>query len=290
MSFRPGFVHYATFPEARSGPALRESVAAVLDAGFRVVEVSSTIDRGALAEAARAIQARGGTVFLSAGPEFVRTPRSLCTLNVEERLATVGRVRELVELARDIGAANLMLVSGADPGPATRETARAAFVDSARRVAGFASAGSRITFETFARERAPAQLLGPSADALAALDDAGGDLGVTIDLCHLRQLGEDLRTSARALARRSTHIHLSTCVIQAGHPLDGDQHPSFSEPGIALSLEDARSAVAAAGISGSVLSVEIRRHHGEEPSAFLRECVRWWETAAGAAIGKGMSQ
>jgi sugar phosphate isomerase/epimerase len=284
VGLRPGFVHYATFPDVRTPEQLVDAIALVLDNGFKVVELSSMLGPALLERAAQVIRERAATLFLSAGPEFVRTRRSLCDVRVDARVATVRRVWELIDLAAALGAENLMLVSGADPGPDQRATARAALVDSMQRIAeyGRARPAPRITLETFARERPPAQLLGPTAETLALLDAVGAaELGVTIDLSHLVQLGEDVGPAAASLAPRSTHVHLSTCVLASGHPLDGDQHPSFNEPGIALSLDAAALAIRGLALGDGVVSVEIRRHHGEAAGAFVRECARYWRTAVG---------
>jgi sugar phosphate isomerase/epimerase len=283
VAMRPGFVHYATFPEVSTPEQLIDTVALVLDKGFEVVELSSLLGSALLERVAQVIRERAGTLFLSAGPEFVRTPRSLCDVRVDARMATVRRVWELIDLGAALGATNLMLVSGADPGPDQRATARAALVDSLRRIAEHARArrAPRITLETFARERPPAQLLGPTVETLALLDEVGvAEFGVTTDLSHLVQLSEDVGAATESLARRSTHVHLSTCVLANGHPLDGDQHPSFDEPGIALSL-DAAARVIRTLRGDAVVSVEIRRHHGEAADDFVRQCARYWRTAVG---------
>lgn len=122
---------------------------------------------------------------------------------------------------------------------------RAALIESLRAILEYAVArrGPRITLETFARDRAPAQFLGPTTDALAVREVVGDEVGFTIDLSHLVQLGEHVSSSVSALAPWSQHVHLSTCVLAAGHPLDGDQHPTFDEAGVALSITDGARAI-----------------------------------------------
>ena len=280
-------MHYAAFQSVDSPADFLDTIGLVLDQGFEVVELSSMLGRDRLERASELIKARGGTLFLSAGPEFVRTPRSLCDLRTDVRVATIQRAQELIELARSLGAANLMLVSGADPGMGDRVKARAALADSLRQIVEYARArpGPRLTLETFARERPPGQLLGPTTETLTLLDELGaGEVGVTVDLSHLVQLGENAETAATLLARRSTHVHLSTCVLASGHPLDGDQHPSFDEPGITLSLDAAAVALRAFAGTDAVVSVEIRRHHDELPDAFTRTCARYWRSAVGKPL------
>jgi len=295
---RPGFVHYATFPQAVTNDDVVATVKLVMDHGFQVVELSSAIAPAVLEAAASLIRRRGGAFFLSAGPEYVRTPRSLCDLRGAERASAVSRAIELLDLAASLGAENLMLVSGADAAPARRDTARAALIASLREVVAHRGPDApRITLETFARERAPAQLLGPSNETLELMDAVGSTgVGVTIDLAHLVQLGEDVPASATTLARLSKHIHLSTCILQSGHPLDGDAHPSFDEPGVTLSLAAAARAVDAVASAGSplgdalVVSVEIRRHHAEQSEPFVKACARYWASAAGARAPDGIGR
>lgn len=278
IAFRAGFVHYATFPDVAE---FEKSILAVLDAGFEVVEVSSMLTPKRLAHAAGLVRARGGALFLSAGPEFVRTPRSLSDVRAELREGALARAFELIDLAQDLGAENLMLVSGADQGAARRTAALSLLSESLTRIAERVQArgGPRVTVETFPRDRAPSQLLGPTADAVAALESVSSpQIGVTIDLSHLVQLGEDPSASAAALARFSSHVHLATCVLATGHPLDGDQHPTFHEPGIAFTLSAAASAIRGVQMGG-VVSVEMRRHHGESGEAFVRAAARDWQTA-----------
>jgi sugar phosphate isomerase/epimerase len=177
-------------------------------------------------------------------------------------------------------------VSGAEPWVEQRPEATAHLIESLREIADVARVrGVRVTIETFPRSRPPGQLLGPTSVALAVLEEVGAaELGLTIDLSHLVQLHEDVAESAQALATRSRHVHLSTCVMDFGHPLEGDQHPSFAETGIALSVEAAAHALTPLRDRVDVVSVEIRRHHAEPAEQFIPACASWWQTATGQVL------
>lgn len=284
VSARAGFVHYATFPDVSSRDELIETITLAMDARFEVIELSSRLGPALLSAGAETVRGRGGAVFISAGPEFVRTPRSLCETHEGARSDATRRALELVDLAAELGAENLMLVSGADPGPDLRSKARAALRRSVEEIAGHRTAATRITLEAFPRDSAPAQMLGPTTELLSMLDDLDSPrFGATVDLSHLAQLDEDVLTSVGLLARRSSHVHLSTCVIERGHWLDGDQHPSFDEPGVAVTLDVAANAVRALAARGgdTVISIECRRHNGEDGHSFVRTCAGYWERAVG---------
>ena len=278
----PGIVLYASFPASYEDEDvfLHSVEVAAADPYLEVIELF-TFFRSAAARVRDILRGSGKRIFLSAGPETVRSPDGVCAIDARARARALDAACRMLEQARELGAENLMLVSGPDPGPDDRAAAREALADSLATLCGLAAAPSPpvgISIETFARRRPPRQLIGPTREAVDLLDRVASghaNFGLTVDLSHLVQLGEDPERSLRALAGRVRHVHLSTCITRKGHELFGDRHPSFAHPDVALRLDEASAAVRLAvrelgdvdPSARPVVSVEIRPRAGEDPRA-----------------------
>jgi len=58
------------------------------------------------------------------------------------------------------------------------------------------------------------------------------NFGLTFDLSHALQMGEDPLASLLSIRSCCRHVHLANCVIRdRSDPLFGDKHPQFGHPG-----------------------------------------------------------
>jgi sugar phosphate isomerase/epimerase len=93
----------------------------------------------------------------------------------------------------------------------------------------------RLHLESFNNAGEPWLLMGPTARCLElARDVAKGhpNFGLTFDLSHALQMGEDALRSLLSIRRYCSHVHLANCVIRdRADPLFGDKHPPFGHPG-----------------------------------------------------------
>jgi sugar phosphate isomerase/epimerase len=288
LNVRPGIVFYAGLGDLVDPGQVDAALDVVLGAGFQVVELSTLMSESLLERASGRIERHGASLYMSAGPELGRAEFGLSDVSAPRRRRAVARVEELVDLSARLGAENLMLASGRCGTPCDRGQSLTSLRESLHAVADHAwgRAGSQlsISLESFAPQLPPHHLVGPTEELLEQLHDLGdGRIRVTIDVSHLVLLGEDVLSSVGLLASHSTHLHLATCVTASDHPLFGDMHPSFDEPGIALDLDAASGAVRHfAQLKGAVpvvVSTEVRRHHGEHVEGHVAQSAAALATA-----------
>jgi hypothetical protein len=282
--FQLGVVHYASFPECRDDDAIFWSSLERLlaDPVFDAIELHTFLPPSWLTRIRSGFEQGDKQLLLSAGPQLLKE-HGLCALNPSSRSSTLELCKRLIDLARDLSATGLMLISGKDPGPGDRDDARAALEESLNELCEYASVDAptlTLSLEAFARSSPPSQLIGPSVEASRLLDRVSatnGNFRLTVDLSHLAQLGEDPVTAIEGLGSRARHIHLSTCVVIPGHPLFGDLHPSFHTPDVAVTLQTAGQALAAASTASPademIVSVEVRPQ-GKEDSGQVFEQAR----------------
>ena len=276
-SFRLGLVHYASFPKCRDDEITfwTSFERLVADPDLGAIELYTFLLPGWLPRLRRAFESGGKQLLLSAGPQLLQEP-GLCALDPASRRAAIELCKRLIEMATEVSAASLMLISGKDPGPSHRPSAWAALEESLNELCQYATLGTnalRLSLETFARASPPFQLVGPTPEAAALADRVStthGNFRLTVDLSHLAQLGEDPVLSVKELGPRVRHLHLSTCVTIPGQPPSGDFHPSFHTDGVAVTLHDASKALAVAAKSSPheelIVSIEVRPQAGEDAS------------------------
>lgn len=294
---RPGIIQYASFPAAlQDRQVFWHGLDAILaDPYYAVVELSTLMAAADVPEVRRRLQAAGRLSYLSAGPQLLKVDPGLCGLDRAGRAEAVDLVRRLVDMAYELGALGLMLISGHDPGPAQRPAALQALAESLHTVAAYAreqqpQAPLTISLETFDQTTWHRQALGPTSEALRLLTVVGAEqpnFAMTIDISHLAQLGEDPVASVASLGARAGHLHMATCVVTPGHPLFGDQHPPFDAPGVAVDVATAGRAIGAAlaarraaGVAAPLtVSIEIKPLAGTDPDVVLRQTRRDLERA-----------
>lgn len=246
--FSLGLVHYAAFPEViqGKGPIVDTLRTVLCDNFFDAVELTWVHDEADKAAVAKLLPLSGCQTLFSGGPAFLIGGANLSALNQTERQAAVATACDLVDQALRFGAQSLMVISGPDPGPALRPAAKEALVLSLQTVAGYAAEKSNdnfmITIEPFDREIHRKQLLGPTIEAIEitrAVRAKTPNFGLTLDLSHMTQLGEDPIASLALAGDCLAHVHLANCVIaDPEHPLCGDHHPRFGHPDGEIDVTD----------------------------------------------------
>ena len=273
--FRLGVVHYASFPKCRDDEAIFWTTLERLlaDPALGAVELHTFLEAGWLKRISRAFEAHNRQLLLSAGPRLL-DEEGICSVDRTSRRSAVDLCMSLIDMAMEVSASSLMLISGKDPGSTKRSSAWAALEESLVELCEYArQAGPlRLSLETFARSSPPFQLVGPTVEAIPFADrisKSHKNFGLTIDLSHLAQLGEDPVASVQSLGARVRHLHLSTCLVTPGQAPAGDFHLSFGAPGVSVTLQDASRALAVAASSSDdevVVSVEVRPQAGEDAS------------------------
>lgn len=245
---RLGLCQFASFPGAGdTAEQVIGTMEPLLAGGFlTAIELFPLPDPGQRRHLAAALAERDLQVMFAAGRELLPYGHSLCANDPAMREAALAVVRPLIQQAVELGARNVLVVSGPDPGPEHQEAAAAALAESLVALARHAERCSPhqppvITLEHFDRTGQWRQFAGPSALAaqvVGAARDRGALVGITLDMSHVAQLDEDLAGATRRVAPYLVHAHVANAVVVPGHPLFGDLHVPFNTPGSAFRVAD----------------------------------------------------
>ncbi|WP_376743282.1 sugar phosphate isomerase/epimerase family protein [Ensifer canadensis] len=218
---------------------------------------------------------------------------------VEARKEALEKLKRLAETASGYGAAMLLLCTGPDTGPERRADAIRHFGETVEALCEHArrlrpERPMWITVEHFDRELDQKRLLGPTAETAALLADIRkrhGNVGMTLDLSHLVQLGEDIDDAVAAAGDLLIHAHVANCGLDRAVPETfGDSHCRFGAEGGAVSLGDVVRFLRALVRHGygerrvatrlPIVSVEMKTPQGETPELALAGGLRILEQAA----------
>lgn len=290
-----GVVHYALFPAASAGTgditATLEPI--VCDQTFGAVEITWVKDASVRRDVAQLLKYAGVQVMFSGGPPLFSEGYNLSSTVPAERKKAVEFTKQLIDMAYELGARNLLIGSGPDPGRASREAAIEAFLTSVDELCTHAIQCSPdrplvICLETFDQETHWRQLLGPTAVSAATMARArqvNPNCGLTLDMSHVAQLGEDLTDAVRDAGECLIHAHIANAVLVPGHPLYGDMHPHFFLPEGSYTPADIPRFLRILEETGfysrpcpygePVVSLEVKPQPFESPLAVLAGCKRY---------------
>jgi sugar phosphate isomerase/epimerase len=193
----------------------------------------------------------------------------------------------------------LLLCSGPDTAPDERPAAFDRFADVLSELCEHAARVRPadplwITLEHFDRELDQRRLVGPTVEAAALVRrvrQAHPNIGLTLDLSHLVQLGEDIDVAVEAARDVVVHAHVANCGLDRTVPTTfGDSHCRFGAPGGAVGVEDVAGflrALVRCGYGASTLptrmplvSVEMKTPEGEPPELAIAAGLRMLKRAA----------
>ncbi len=310
-----GVVHYALFPDACAGdwkgfgqtgqpevlgevlgapvrPASWDPAASLdlvlEDDAFGAIELTWIRDRDIRLSVARKLRESDIQVMFSGGPPFPGTGLSLSDVEEAGRRQAVLFANSLVDMACELGGRNLLVPSGPDPGEALRPAALQALIRSLNEVCEYARKGRPempvvVCLEPFDRDVDCRQLVGSTrlaAEVIGEVRESSGNCGITLDMSHVAQLGEDMAQAIGDAGDFLVHAHIANCVLDPASPLYGDKHPPFGVPGGVYTLDDAARYLDLLDRSGyfarpclygsPVVSIEVRP--GEtDPAQILKE-------------------
>ncbi len=289
-----GIVHYALYPAAGTGEGdLTHTYEPILqDSAFGAIEITWIKDARTRRKAERMLAGSNSQVMFSGGPPLLSSGLNLGSVGTSDRARAVSFAKMLIDMAYELGARNILISSGADPGGGGRDAAIEAFRRSLGELCAYAALQNpgrplTVCVEPFDREIHWRQLLGPTRLANDLMQRVRADFpncGLTLDMSHAAQLGEKLKDAIGAAAGSLVHAHIANCVLERGNPLFGDMHPPFDVPGGVYKEEDVRLYVKGLEDAGfftgpcpygkPVVSFEIRPPDGIKPAFVLDECKR----------------
>jgi len=196
---------------------------------------------------------------------------------------SLDRAKRFVDDAYEMGAPLQQVTGGPDPGPDGRAAARRRLVEFYARLCEHAISRRperplSLSIEPVDRDVQLKGLIGPTEEAVEVVEAVRRrwpNVGLTLDLSHILELGESPEQAVAIGKDYLDHIHLANTVLEPGHPLYGDQHPQFGVPHGVVDvpavarfltiLREANFFTPQAYGARPVVSVEVRPGPGQDP-------------------------
>ncbi|MDW9500510.1 TIM barrel protein [Sinorhizobium meliloti] len=299
--FGVGVVHGAAYA-GRPHDAIATTERFLLDPGIQAVEGAWQAAPEAEADLRNRLLWSGCDIVYVAGGLMRRQGIDPSAASQESRAQAIEGLKRLVETASGYGAAMMLLCSGPDTEPENRPEAIGYFAEAIAEICAHArhirpERPMWITIEHFDRELDQKRLLGPTAEAAAMirmLRQHHANLGMTLDLSHVIQLGEDIEAAVEAAGDVLIHAHVANCGLDRAVPATfGDSHCRFGAEGGAIGLDNVTRFLRALVRSGyghravatsmPVISVEMKTPQGETPELALASGLRVLRHAAARA-------
>jgi len=283
-----GIVHCMAYPQTLrgEGPIIETLERIASDEFFDAIEVTWIKDPGVRKEAASLLKSSGMTVCFAGQPPLLLSKLSLNDFEEEGRRKAVGLCKELVDMASELEAIRIAVLSGPDPGDGVRGEAKSLLIDSLIELCEYAGEkGLEVCLEAFDRDIAKRSLIGPSREAVEvakAVRSRCSNFGLMIDLSHLPLLGESPIEAASIVKGYLIAAHMGNCVLKdPSHPAYGDEHPRFGIEGGevgARELADFLSSLMAIGFLERsirpVVSFEVKPLPGESSEVVIANAKR----------------
>lgn len=240
-----GIVQFMAYPQAESPESYLHTISSIIeDEFFEAIEIKSPPDKETMKQVQRLFENSDILVGFSAHPVLIRNQGNLNAMKEEERQWAIELVKEAIDEAYQLGAKNLAIMSGKDPGPQYRERAVSHLVKSIQDICKYArSKGNlEILLEPFDHETDFHCLIGPAelaAEVAYEVRKVDPSFGLMVDLSLLPMLGETPKKALTTTKDYLKHAHIGNCLIcDLNHPLYGDKHPRFGYPGSEIDVPE----------------------------------------------------
>lgn len=283
-----GIVHFMAYPQLGGGEGPWAETAARIgrDPFFTAIEITHIADPDERAKVREVCRLAKLAVGFGAHPPILGHGLNINSLDEDERLAAVAQLEELIDEAIYMEAESFVVLSGKDPGAASREQALEALAASLGRLCAYSAdrGGPPVIAEAFDCEVDKCCLLGPAplAARVGEMVRAKHDnFGLMVDLSHIPLLNETPEQALRPVAEYLMAAHLGNAVTQPDMPGYGDYHPIFGTPGsvndVPEVLEFLRVLKDIGFLDGTkrpMVSFEIKPMDGQDPELVIANAQR----------------
>jgi sugar phosphate isomerase/epimerase len=240
-----GIVQFMAYPLVETKEEYLQSISSIIeDDFFSAIEIKSAPDNESGQQARQLFESAGMTVGYSAHPFLIRNQADLNSINIEERLRALDFMKMAIDEAYEMGAKNMALMSGKDPGPELREEAVGHLISSLQEMCIYAKSKGdlEILLEPFDHQTDFKCLIGPSQLAVRVAQEVrktDPTFGLMTDLSHLPMLNESPAKALHTTRDFLKHVHMGNCVMRdRNHPLYGDKHPRFGYNGSEIDVPE----------------------------------------------------
>lgn len=241
-----GTVHFKAFPQCTlgTGPIVETIRKIAEDSFFTAIEVGWIKDIKVRAEAAKVLESSHLVVAYGCQPALFSQKLNLNALKPKERQRAVNQVKNCIREAYQLGAKQIRVAAGKDPGPGQREEAKKLLVDSLHQVLEYAKefGSPDITLKVFDRDIDKESLIGPVDDVLEiakVLCPEYENFGLLYDLSHFPLLREDPQAVIPRVKQYLKSVHIGNCLVRDRKDIRwGDLQPRFGIPEGEIGVEE----------------------------------------------------
>ena len=234
-----GLVHSMAYPETSKGegPILKTLEEIAEDDFFTAVEVTHIKNTKVKEKVREVLQTAGLVVSYGAQPLLLSNNLDLNSPDENHRKKAVTKMKEGVDEAYEMGAIEVAILSGKDPGKGKRQKTIELLVDSINQICEYAKSKGeiKVILEIFDQTIDKKCLIGPTNYAREVAEKVKkehSNFGLMVDLSHLPLLNETPTQAIVPIKDFLVHAHIGNCVLKdKNHPAYGDQHPRFGIPG-----------------------------------------------------------
>jgi sugar phosphate isomerase/epimerase len=237
---RMGIVHFMAFPELAGGQGPWEETVKhiALDRFFSAIEITHIADEEQRRRVRDICQLAHLDIGFGAHPIILGQGLDLNSLEEDQRIQAVAKMKELLDEACFMGAHSFVVLSGKDPGQEKRAAAIHALTTSLTELCDYSQhqGGPTVILEAFDCDVDKCCLLGPAAlcrQVAEAVCREYDNFGLMVDLSHIPLLRESPQESLEPVKDFLVAAHLGNAVLDRSLPGYGDCHPIFGTPGSA---------------------------------------------------------
>ena len=239
--FHLGIVYQKLFSHATSGEGpIIETLSKLLnDSFFTAIEISWIKNDKVRREVRDLLKTSGMKILFNGAPAIRGMGINLCTLDPELRKRSVENFKKIIDEAYFLEAKILHCVSGKDPGPSQRETAKKNLGESLKQLCRYALDSATdytlvLALENSDRDCDRMALLGPTDETVKLAKEIRkefSNFGVLLDEGHFPLMKEDPGKSLQMAKGLLTHVHIGNCYSKdCSKPYFGDKHLPFGVP------------------------------------------------------------
>lgn len=284
-----GVNHQFLFPQAIVDPQVHTQTLREAATYDNIQALDCWTWRGKRAEEEKSILLDSGKVInYNIGDRYGETPIFPVSPKEKEQLRAYDTLMREIEYALSVNSKKIVFASGPDF-PQDRCGALQRLFDLVLKIGKQLPSDVVLALEPTDRDIDKFFLLGPLPETVSfvkAVKDAGVNIGILLDMCHVPIMHETLESSLEQAADQLVHIHLGNCVIRnPKNPFYGDKHIPWDYPEGEYSCQDGANflrqlqSVGYFNNPGATVSFEMRPYEGTTAKESLDRFVEVYQSA-----------